>query len=148
MTKQPVDYTTIREDFDTYRCENGQILRHKPILTGIYESDDDPALVQIDDISDSITPDSVDSSYLKKLDYSPETKSRSYNLKFQALTTTINIYETKSYLLTLYSDMQNIFLTDQRDKNGDPVLHPMSKAVINIIDKKTFQETTPFSMVG
>lgn len=149
MNKVLVQFTTIREDFSTFECDNGQILRLKPtIVTIIQIQDGDKKTSSIDfkDVSGVFTPSPIDTSDLemaKPEDVTAENEVR--ELDFKMTKQVINIYETDHSLIILLPEVEKISVTDKKDKNGDPILRYTMKNSISVIDKKTFSEGPPNS---
>jgi hypothetical protein len=69
MNKEHIEFSTIREDFNQYQVENGQLLKVKVMLTDIaVETADDEkktSLIGIKDLSAIITDVKIDTSDLE-----------------------------------------------------------------------------------
>ncbi len=143
MTEKNIDYTTIREDFSIYECENGQILRLKPIISSIITIEEDgketKSVIDFKEASSIFTPKPIDTTDLKTAKPDDITKENEREeLKFKPLKEVINIYETEKSLIILYPIVEKIILTDSKDSSGDPILRYKLKNSLNIISKKMF----------
>ena len=143
-----VGYTTIREDFSEYECENGQILRAKATIANMIEKTDDEgkkkSTLGFQEISSVVTPNPIDTS---DYEFMPtEQVSQEHvtgELSFKTITEIINIYETENSVIILAPIMEKILLTNKKDKDGNPILRYVLKRGISIIDKKMLQEGPP-----
>lgn len=149
MNKVLIQFTAIREDFSTFECENGQILRVKSVIVIIVENQDGEkksSAIDFKDVSGVFTPNSIDTSNLemaKPEDVTAENEVR--ELDFKMTKQVLNIYETDHSLIVLLPEVEKISITDKKDKNGDPILRYTMKNSISVIDKKTFSEGPPSS---
>lgn len=149
MAKKIVDYVTIREDFSVYECENGQILRMKTSITNIYnDTDSKQSGVNFKDISNVTTTTPIDTSEFEESTSEQVTEENEIKkLEFKPIKEIINIYETEKSLIILYPVIEKIFLTNKKDKDGNPFLRYHSKNSLNVIDKKMFIEGLPNSQL-
>ncbi|MDA7939150.1 MAG: hypothetical protein MPJ04_01215 [Nitrosopumilus sp.] len=140
MKDDLINYTTIREEFTNYKCENKLILRHKPVLAAMYGNHDLPSTLDIEEIRVTIvgkgwTPN-------KQASIMREHNEKDYDLRWEPIKPVINIYETDTNLLFLYPVMTRIFLEEISDKNGNPKLSCTSRTIINVIDKNALSRET------
>lgn len=143
MTKKSIDYTTIREDFSIYECENGQILRLKTTISSIITDEEDgkepKTGIDFKEISNLFTPNPIDTTDLKTAKPEDVTKENEREeLKFKPLKVVISIYETEKSLIILSPILEKILLTDSKDDSGNPILRYGVKNAVNIISKKMF----------
>jgi hypothetical protein len=147
MTRKMINYITIREDYSVYECENGQILRVKTTISNIYDDDQSKKTgIDFKDISSVTTLTPIDTTEYEES--TPEQVTAEHEirtLKFKSLKQIINIYETEKSLIVLYPVIENIYLTNKKDKQGDPILRYLAKNSLNVIDKKMFIEGPPDS---
>ncbi|MDA8010416.1 MAG: hypothetical protein MPK75_12035 [Alphaproteobacteria bacterium] len=138
MKGDPVDYATIREKFTDYKCENGLILHHKPVLTSVYIHNNLPSTLDIDQTHTTIIGKGWIPPTQARLTKEHEEKGRS--LKWTNVQPAINMYETDVYILFLYPLITKIFLEEIADKNGNPKLSYISRTIVNVIDKSMFMK--------
>lgn len=147
MTRSLVGYTTIREDFSEYKCDNGQILRVKTGITNIFQDEDGekPKIgVDFRDVSKTFATEPVDTSDLESGTAGQVTDDDNVReLAFEVLKETANIYETDDLIIVLVPVMRNIYLTNKKDRGGDPILRYKIQNSCSIIDKKAFREGLP-----
>jgi len=145
MKKINVDYTTLREDFSEYECENGQILRAKATIANMIQEIDDEGkkknTLGFKEISNVVTPNPIDTSDYEFMPAEQVSKEHvTGELSFKTIKEIINVYETKKSIIIIAPVMEKILLTNKKDKNNDPILRYVLKRGISIIDKKMLQE--------
>lgn len=136
MKSYLVDYTTLHEKFTDYECDNGLILRHKPVLAAVHVTNDFPSALDIKQTYTTIVNKKKPHAKQTLLINEHEKKGR--NLKWKPVKPTINIYETDTHILFMHSVITKIFLTEKVDENGHPKLGYTSKNIINVIAKDVF----------
>lgn len=143
MTKKSINYSTLREDYSAFECENGQILRIKTtIMNIIFDEDTKKTGIEFKDISNVFTPTTIDTSdYEESTSEQVTQEHERERLVFTPIKQVINIYETDRSLIIIYPVIERIFLTNKKDKKGDPILRYHSKNSVNVIDKKMFAES-------
>jgi hypothetical protein len=143
MDVEHINFNTIREDFNEYKVENGQILRVKSIMVDLAtetENGKSKTRVGLKDFSHVLTTIKIDTS---GYEYStPEQVTENDQIRELQFTTTkenINIYETKKVLVLIGSHVQKIFLTNKKDHASSPIIRYESPCIISILDKNTLQ---------
>lgn len=141
MREEPVEFTTIREDFSEYEADNGQILKVKAVVTDIVNvtNNDGRASARLNfkTISHVITPIPIDTSNFI-LESNPDRvieQDQIGELTFRPLKEITNIYETKQTMILLIPQMQRIFLTNKKDANGAPHLRFTMSTDVSILSK-------------
>ena len=140
MEKKYVEFNTIREDYNVYEIENGQILKIKKVLGNIYQnkgSDSAPtADIETQDISYVATHVEIDTSEYEVADPTEVTeKDQLGELKFTILKEGLNIYETKNSLIIISNDIQHLYSTKKKDKKGKPIYRFTIRGVVNVLEK-------------
>lgn len=133
-----VDFNTIREDFNAYKVENGQILKTKTCITVIKkqsESDQGGSLgflpVSNVETHQDIDTEGWEESTSEKTTDDDITKE----LNFELIRESINIYETKKSLILLHDEVTKIFITNKKDHTGSPILRFKNTISIEVIPK-------------
>jgi hypothetical protein len=140
MNKEHIDFITIREDFNVYEIENGQILKVKQILTDVVvETIEDNKKISnlgLKEFSTLITNIEIDTS---KLEYAtPDQITEADEVKelqFRSIRELVNIYETNKSLILLVPKLQKVFLTNKKDHANAPILRYKIITSFNLIDK-------------
>jgi len=147
MTKSLVGYVTVREDFSEYKCDNGQILRVKTGITCIFQDENGarPKIgVDFRDVSKTFATEPVDTGDLESSTAEQVTDDDNVReLAFEVLKEAANIYETDDLIIVLVPVMRNIYLTNKKDRDGDPILRYKIQNSCSIIGKKTFIKDPP-----
>jgi len=141
MKPKHVGFNTIREDFNEYECENGQILKAKQILADIVHSEDEAGKpksnIGFKDVSVVITPTPIDTSDLEFMPREQITdKHVVKELKFKVIREIINIYESQNSIIMIAAHMSKIGLTNKKDETNNPLLRYSTKTGMSIISKK------------
>ena len=144
MNKSQIPFVTIREDFSTFECENGQTLRVKlPVVEIIKIQDDDKenSAISFKEISHVFSSTPIDTSNLEMARSEDVTaENHVEELKFKMTNQIINLYETEKSLIILVPVVEKIFITDKKDKDNNPILRYVMNNSVNIINKKTLSE--------
>lgn len=138
MEDTHIEFTTIREDFNDYKTENGLILRVKIILMDILQDTVDKLKFSMDlkDVSNVITPSDFDTSSMEVAEIEKVADNDAIKeLKFYPIKTTTNIYEIKNAIIVIFLKVISIKLTNKKDKKNSPILRFTSEANINVINK-------------
>lgn len=133
-----IEFTTIREDFNEYKTENGLILRVKVILMDILQDPVDKSKFSMDlkDIPNVITPIDFDTSSMEIAELEKVTDNDAIKeLKFYPIKKPTNIYEIKNAIIIISLKVTSIKLTDKKDKKNSPILRFNSEVSINVINK-------------
>jgi hypothetical protein len=141
MTQKHLDFATVKEEFNVYKVENGQILRAKQIVTDIIETTEGNkriANLALRDVSVVITDVKIntDNFEISSPDKVTE-KDQITELKFKPIREVINIYETPDALLFLANKVQRVFLTNKKDQTGAPILRYETLTGFNFLNKDT-----------
>jgi hypothetical protein len=133
--------SSVKQDLNYYRAENGQILKMKMMLTDIKVDDTKSSLIGLKYFSVTITENDIDTS---RLEYStPEQitdKDIVSELGFSTLKETVNIYETQKALLFVTPRVLKVFLTNKKDVANSPLLRFTHRTSLNIRDKESLYE--------
>lgn len=146
--KEHPNFTTVREDFNIYEIENGQVLRTKQIITDIVvekrEDNKKMADLAMKPVSYVVTNVEIDTSNfeLSAPDKVTE-KDQIKELGFRPVKEVVNIYETESALLFLTLKVQKVFLTNKKDNTGAPILRYETLTGFNTLAKDTLEEQKP-----
>ena len=142
MNEEHLEFDVIREDFNLYKIENGQLLKAKHVVTDITikSSLHNKQMVNLTlkDISHIITNVKIDTTgfQISSSDKVTE-KDQLHELKFRAIKEVVNIYETDKALLFLASKIQKIFLTNKIDNTGAPILRYETSTGFSLLNKDT-----------
>jgi hypothetical protein len=141
MKIDTVEYTTIREDFSVYECENGQMLRMKTVISNIYkDTENKKSGIDFKDVSNVTATKPIDTSEYEESTPDQVTKEHEIkSLEFKPIKEIINIYETEKSIIMLYPIVEKIILTNKKDKKGEPILRYHAQNSLNIIDKKSLR---------
>jgi hypothetical protein len=149
MNVEHINFNTIREEFNLYEIENGQVLRAKQIVTDIVvetaEDNKKMTRLAIKDVSFVIADvNKIDTSNFETSTPDKVTEKDQLNeLRFRPIKEVINIYETDSTLLILSSKVQKVFLTNKKDNTGVPIIRYEASAGINVLSKDTLNIISP-----
>lgn len=134
-----IPFTTIREDFNVYEAENGQILYAKSMVTDIFEGEDKKGKfgnLGFQSASHVITPQKIDTS---KFEFLPSEQVLdehiTQDLKFKPVKEIINIYETEKLILLVDAKVEKISITNKKDKDENPILRYRSGIGVSVIPK-------------
>ncbi len=142
MKPKHARFTTIREDFNEYECENGQILKAKQILADILHTEDEAGKPMSNfgfkDVSTVITPTPIDTSDLEFIPREQVTEKHVVKeLKFKVIREVINIYESKNSIILISPRVSNIRLTNKKDETGSPLIRYTTNTGMSVIPKKS-----------
>lgn len=145
LKKEFVEFNTIREDYNIYKIENGQILKMKKIIADIVKDimDDDKthAGIGLKDVSHVSTPLDIDITGMEHAKLEDVTdKDHVRELKFTSVKEMINIYETEKSLILLVPKLEKVFFTNKIDTTNSPILRFTSSCGISIIEKKSISQ--------
>ncbi len=144
MNKSQIPFVTIREDFSTFECENGQTLRVKLSVVEIIKIQDDDkenSAISFNEISRVFSSTPIDTSNLEMARPEDVTaKNQVKELEFNMTNQIINLYETEKSLIILVPIIEKIFITDKKNQDDNPILRYVMKNSVSIINKKTLSE--------
>lgn len=138
MENTHIEFTTIREDFNEYKTENGLVLRVKVIVMDILQDPVNKLKFSMDlkDIPNVISPSNFDTSSMEFAELENVTDNDTIKeLEFYPIKTTTNIYEIKNAIIIIFLKVKTIKLTNKKDKKNSPILRFNSEANINVINK-------------
>jgi hypothetical protein len=143
-------FTTLREDFNEYHVENGQILKMKIILVDITvqtgENGQKRSNLALKYFSHIITDIHIDTTNLEYASEEQVTeKDEIKELWFQSIKEVVNIYETQKNLILISPILRRVMLTNKKDKEGAPILRIGYEAAINAIDKSSLYQPSAAS---
>jgi len=134
-----IEFTTIREDFNEFKTENGLVLRVKLIVMDILQDAVDKSKFSMDlkDISNVISPSDFDTSSMELAELEKVTENDVIKeLKFYPIKTTTNIYEIRNAIILIFLKVSSIKITNKKDKiKHSPILRFNTEANINVINK-------------
>ncbi|MGB8033556.1 MAG: hypothetical protein WCF03_07020 [Nitrososphaeraceae archaeon] len=140
MDKEHIPFIPLREDFNEYRVENGQLLKVKTILTDVsvqtIGEDKKTSSIGIKDFSVIITDVDIDTS---KLEYSTPEQITDQDIVGELRFTTVesvNIYEIQKFLILIATRVNKIFMTNKKDISNSLILRYTSHVGINSVDKE------------
>jgi hypothetical protein len=142
-----VDYTTVKEDFNIYEIENGQILKAKNILAEIINVEKDGKLgarFAVKTVSHVMTPTFIDTSEMEIA--TPETvsdKDQVRELNFKPIKEISCIYETKKSIIVFETQVSHVYLTNKKVKEGEPILRFNSTTDIGFLQKMSYIKMLP-----
>jgi hypothetical protein len=145
MDTKHIDFKTVREDFNEYELENKQLLRVKQTIVDIIRDavDTKNANLKMKDISHVITSANIDTT---GMEYSkPETVTELDevgDIRFKAKKEIINIYETEKAIILVTLKINNVKLTNKKDKEGAPILRYTANTAVNVVEKPSLTDTT------
>ena len=144
MEEEHIDYDTIREDYNIYECENGQILKAKQIVADIMEKYEKSGKVgnlsfsQVSYVRNTKPIDTSDIEYLPTEQVTDEHIVK--DLKFKIKKEVINIYETDKLIILVDPRVEKISVTNKKDKKGNPFLRYRTGTGISVIPKRPEKE--------
>jgi|SRR5579864_7897017 len=143
MKTERVEFDTIREDFNVYKVENGQILKVKNGVSDIINQTDDSGKTkgqvktQLSFIV--LTPEGIDTTGLVEAETVTD-KDQTKELKFEVVKDGIvNIYETKKSLILVGIKVEKIFATNKKNKLNEPILQFTSLTALSSVTKPDFE---------
>ncbi len=153
-----IDFRVIREDFNIYEVENGQILKEKQMLTDIsiideIDKKDNKNMSQFgfNPFSYVITSKEIDTSNMESANPANITeKDQIKELSFRTIQEIVNIYETNKVLIFVKSRVRKIFWTNKKDIGKIPhvpILRFESEIVFNAFEKDSMSASSPASII-
>lgn len=144
---------TIREEFNEYELEDGNILRIKDVLIGFGFGDkvekkasgqtSIKAFVSIQQVIGIIPTGDVDTSGLELLPNRIITeKDRKDKMKFTEKQASINLYETDEHLIIVRGRLNQVWTTPFKDRNDIPIYSLNSQSAVDAPPKNTFARIT------
>ncbi|MCA9813256.1 MAG: hypothetical protein KC483_10425 [Nitrosarchaeum sp.] len=139
-----IDFTTVKEDFNTYKTENGLYLRVKQILTtirydpnnknekGEYQYEFGTQTVSHVEKHELIDTDSLEIDEPNKVTAEDEIDM----LNFEPIKESINIYESDKFFIFLILEVSQIKSTNKKDRTETPIIRFESKVTMKIENKK------------
>jgi len=138
---------TIREEFNEYDLEDGNVIRSKHVLitfgfTGELRKVDSgksvaKTFVSLKHIAGVIPFKEIDTSVLESYAGQPLNKSAYVKkMQFKPKQTFTNIYETDEFLITIENAVSEIWQTKFKDGNGVPIYHVESEAKLDAKPKQ------------
>lgn len=143
MKFEPIEYSTIREDYCIYEIENGQVLRTKVTITSIgneinENTNEKKGKMSFSNVTTVDNPAGIDAS---NLEYSPTDKVTENDvvkeLDFTPKKEVINIYETNKMLILISSKVTKVGLTNKRDDTNAPILRFTNDVGVQSIEKSS-----------
>ena len=135
-----LDYDTIREDYNVYEIENGQILKSKVSVVDFIEKDEAKGEISgqlgFMNISEIYTTKPIDTSDLKESTQDKVTDDDVVKeLKFTIKKESINIYESEKLFLLVGDRVEKIMLTNKKNNKGDPIVRYRIDMGVNVVPK-------------
>ena len=135
-----LDYDTIREDYNVYEIENGQILKSKVSVVDFIEKDEakggTSGQLGFMNISEIYTTKPIDTSDLKESTQDKVTDDDVVKeLKFTIKKESINIYESANLFLLVGDRVEKIMLTNKKNNKGDPIVRYRIDMGVNVVPK-------------
>lgn len=146
LNEQSVKFRMIRQEYSTYRMENGRILKHMPTISdicGVAGGGPTSRRVAITDVSYAISPPEMTRGDIGVSKGSPTGEDQVRELKFEVEEEVINIYETKDHIILIAGTVQKIFMTNKVDGQNSPHLLYESQTKINVVPKPHMAERQP-----
>ena len=140
MVRKSIESSTIREDFNVYEVETGQILKAKSIVVDVYEDEDkrgkfgNLGFQTISHVTTTTKIDTTDYEYLPTEQVKEEHEIK--DLKYKTIKENINIYETKELIILVDPRVEKISLTNKKNKEGNPVLRFRTGIAVSVIPKR------------
>jgi hypothetical protein len=145
MKSNNVDYSTVKEDFNIYEIENGQILKVKNGLVEIKNIEKDGKVgsqFAIKTVSHVITPTPLDTSGMELSTLEAVTDEHIVKqLKFKLVKQATCIYETEKFVLISETELIDVFLTNKKVRDGEPILRLKSNSEIGLFPKMSYMKT-------
>ena len=135
-----LSYDTIREDYNIYEIENGQILKSKVLVVDFIEKDKvkgrTSGSLGFQIISKTHTTKFIDTSDLEESTQDKVTDDDIVKeLKFTIKKESINIYESEKLFLLVEDRAEKIMLTNKKDNKGEPILRYRIDMRVNVVPK-------------
>ena len=139
MTGKRVEFSVIRQEYSSYRVENGQILKYMPTVIDIHVPIDGGSTGQIsvENAVRVISPPDMTRDDVNAPTGSAAEK-RVAEMKFDVEVEVINIYETEHHIILLSGAVQRVFLTNKVDSQNNPHLQFESETALNVVPKPTY----------
>lgn len=140
MNREHVQFTTIKEDFNEYEVQNGQLLKFKislaDIVVEVKEDGSKGSQLGLKEVSHVITDVEIDTSNMKLSSAELVTEDdQKEELKFHSIKQVVNIYETQRHIIIMAPSVLKIFSTDKKDNTNTPILRYTYGVAMNMIDK-------------
>lgn len=138
MSGKQVKFKVVRQEYSTYRVENGQILKQMMTISDIRDVvDNDPprARAALNDVSHVITPPETTRDDIAVTEGTPTEEDQIRELKFETDEEVINIYETRDHLILVACTVQKIFLTNKVDDQNNPRLQYQVQMSTRVVPK-------------
>ena len=138
MTKRYADFITVREEYNSYKLENGVTLRLKIPVTSIYNETINgkvEAKIGTATVSRVEIPDDFDTSNLELTEMPITDKDIIKELQIIEKKEGVNIYEIEKSLLIHAVHLVKVFATGKKNKDGEPMLRFNYEAAIAAVDK-------------
>lgn len=140
---------TIREEFNEYDLDDGNILRSKQVFMVFHPSNQikqDPEgrkiadfMVSFNHVASIVPTGKIDTTLLTRYAGQPINESAYLKkVEFKERRTNLNIYETKDFLLFVNNILRDVWLTKYKDDNNIPLYHTIADARLKIKPKKEF----------
>lgn len=138
--QEHVEFTTIKEDFNEYEVQNGQVLKFKVSLADILvKAKDDgskESVLGLKDVSHVITDVKIDTSKMELGTSEGVTEEdQREELQFRLRKQVVCIYETKSHIIAIAPTILKIYSTNKKDNANNPILRFTYGVAMNTIDK-------------
>ena len=137
-----VDFSTVKEDFNIYEIENGQILKVKNILVEIKNVEKGGKIGSqfgIKTVSHVITPIPIDTSGMELSSAEAVTDEHNVSeLSFKPIKQVSCIYETKKSVLIWETELLHVYLTNKKSKEGEPILRLGTNTEIGLFPKMSY----------
>jgi len=125
MTREHINFTSIREDYNVYDLANGLKLRLKIPITTIHNEtigNETKGNFGIQVVSAVEVPDEFDTSDLKLTDREVTDQDIVKELRITQRKEVVNIYETEKSFIVMAIHVNKISMTDKKIKDGSPAL--------------------------
>jgi hypothetical protein len=142
MSREHLNFSVIREDFNFYETVDGPLLKAKQVVTDIIAEtkQDNKKMINLSlkDVSLVLANVPIDTTGFEVSSSDKVTeKDQSRELKFRPIKEFVNIYETEGAILFLASKVQKVFLTNKKDNTGIPILRYETLTGFSLLDKTT-----------
>lgn len=132
---------TIREEFDEYLLQDGNILRMKDVIVSFGFPDKEvkfdsagkamtKAFIQFQQVLGVVPTADVDTSNLKIQAIPITEKDRINELEFTSKKNSLNLYETDEVLIILRSKLNYVWTTPYKDKTDIPIYSINSSSAV------------------
>ena len=145
---------TIREEFNDYELEDGNIIRSKHVLISFgftgelkkSETGKDVAKMKVSmkHVAGVVSLVDIDTTVLEQ--YTGQQINKSTYIKkiqFKPNKTFINLYETDEFLITIENTVNEIWLTKFKDESDTPLYHVVANAILDAKLKNDENRTKP-----